>query len=307
MARCPSCLGDATRLALHGHLECAPFHAQSRARLITGHTFTNGTPIGDIVCQRKLYECTVSGVFIYLPLFNTSELETMYRVYDGQNTLSLTHFRPNEQAAMIASAMQLSSWRGPLHIVEAGCAGGHFLAVLAKSHLLNETARAVTSVNLSCFEADPKMAPAAQKLLGQVQSMSKGWLQARVVRSLFTGVGLQPASVDLVSSSHVLEHVTDPCTYVQMLRTVLRPRGYVFTELPLQSMDHKHRWVRGLFHATFWSSASYNAMMERSGFTLVAKQIAQHGLVVRQLHRLLPNVTGPPPCDSGTCPGDGVV
>ena len=68
----------------------------------------------------------------------------MYRVYDGQNTLSLTHFRPNEQAAMIASAMQLSSWRGPLHIVEAGCAGGHFLAVLAKSVFANHGPKQVT-------------------------------------------------------------------------------------------------------------------------------------------------------------------
>ena len=250
--RCPSCLGESTRLALHGHLECASFHTQSRTpsinRMATRpalhgrdlntsarniyqshahgrelNTFSAGTAIGNILCKRKLYECPTSGVFIYLPLFDAEELEVMYRAYNGQAPLTMTHFRPNEQAAMITFAMRLSSWVGPLHVVEAGCANGAFLAVLGASHLLKATP--VTSITLSCYEADPKIAPAAQQLLGQLESNSSGRLQARVVRSLFTGADLQPASVDLVSSSHVLEHVTDPCTYVQTLRKVLRPEA----------------------------------------------------------------------------------
>ena len=312
--RCPSCLGESTRLALHGHLECASFHTQSRTpsinRMATRpalhgrdlntsarniyqshahgrelNTFSAGTAIGNILCKRKLYECPTSGVFIYLPLFDAEELEVMYRAYNGQAPLTMTHFRPNEQAAMITFAMRLSSWVGPLHVVEAGCANGAFLAVLGASHLLKATP--VTSITLSCYEADPKIAPAAQQLLGQLESNSSGRLQARVVRSLFTGADLQPASVDLVSSSHVLEHVTDPCTYVQTLRKVLRPGGYVFTEVPLQSTDHLKHLVRGLFHATFWTNASYNAMMERSGFSRVAEQFAQASQVTRQLHRML--------------------
>ena len=107
MARCPSCLGDATRLALHGHLECAPFHAQSRARPITGHTFTNGTPIGDIVCQRKLYECTVSGVFIYLPLFNTSELDKLA----AWSSVCTTSWSSGKRSMTLSSSKKLDHQR----------------------------------------------------------------------------------------------------------------------------------------------------------------------------------------------------
>lgn len=272
----------ATRPALHG------LYLNTSAPTINHReleTFSASTAIGKILCKRKLYECQTSGVFIYLPLFDAKELEVMYRAYNGQAKLTMTHFRPNEQAAMIAFAMRLSSWVGPLHVVEAGCANGAFLAVLGASHLLKATP--VTSITLSCYEADPKIAPAAQRLLGQLESNSSGRLQARVVRSLFTGDDLQPASVDLVSSSHVLEHMTDPCTYVQKLRKVLRPGGYVFTEVPLQPTDHLQRMVRGLFHATFWTNASYNAMMERSGFSRVAEQFSQNSQATRQLHRML--------------------
>lgn len=48
------------------------------------------------------------------------------------------------------------------------------------------------------------------------------------------GDALSSGSVDVFTSSHVLEHVSDPCEWLAEVWRLLRPGGIVFTELPIQ-------------------------------------------------------------------------
>ena len=100
----------------------------------------------------------------------------------------------------------------------------------------------------------------------------------------------------MLASSHTVEHIPDPCGWVADVRRALKPGGHVFTELPLQhgqaSLGPTH--IRGQFHATFFSNASFTAMMSRAGFELVETSRGEDKHAVsRQLHRWPAPDSGP--------------
>ena len=54
-----------------------------------------------------------------------------------------------------------------------------------------------------------------------------------------------PGSFDIIWSSHVFEHCENPSKVVEDIKKILRPRGYLFVEVPLES---KVRNAVGHFH-----------------------------------------------------------
>merc|ERR1719387_1815845 len=86
---------------------------------------------------------------------------------------------------------------------------------------------------------------------------------------------LEDASIDLFMSSHCLEHLPDPCPFMDGLWRVLRPGGLVFTEVPIQikkAIDNFGRkrevpdLLRGAFHLIFFKESTFDRMMRNAGF-----------------------------------------
>jgi SAM-dependent methyltransferase len=85
---------------------------------------------------------------------------------------------------------------------------------------------------------------------------------------------------DLVTMSHVLEHVPDPVDYLRHIRLEwLSPRGYLLIEVP-NIFGHQ---AMEFSHLTAFSAASLRRLLERSSFELLALDV--HG---KPRSRLIP-------------------
>lgn len=85
----------------------------------------------------------------------------------------------------------------------------------------------------------------------------------------------QPGSFDVITSSHVIEHVHDPKVFLDQLFRLLRGKGRLWLTTPnVNSMGHRHfgnAW-RGLEpprHLTIFSAAALRSMLTSTGFVSI--------------------------------------
>merc|ERR1719316_196354 len=173
---------------------------------------------------------TPSGVLITLPLFTSSELSDLYaNAYTGQKKAkSPSDLRPMAQSAIIRETGRFNEDTSGLTIMEMGCADGFVLYDLRK--LAGKGGRIV------CFEADPDYSDSPRHLPATFEKAKKDTpgLSTDIHKSLFDPSKVAAKSVDVFTSSHVVEHFADPCTWLQGLRTIMKPGGIIFTEVPNQ-------------------------------------------------------------------------
>lgn len=81
-----------------------------------------------------------------------------------------------------------------------------------------------------------------------------------------TLTGVPP--VDLVFSNHAFEHVADLHGVMTMLRSIMKPGGYIFTVVPTYAANRSNmslRWMNSA-HYSMFTQASLNQLMARHGF-----------------------------------------
>ena len=195
--------------------------------------------VDHIICKRKLYDC--DGVFVYLPPYSPSEIKKLYSHYDGQSKLSSTSARPVEQSKFISANVPNVS---NMSIHEFGCAAAHLLIKLRNIY---KPAYTICNDNAHYANRDTAI------IFNQEMSFD----------SVLTN------SVDLFVSSHVVEHVS-PDDWFPHLRRIVKPGGFVFTEVPNQRNDHFRKIVRGKYHVAFYNGTTFDATMRRSGFVGIA-------------------------------------
>jgi|MDTA01.1.fsa_nt_gb 2-polyprenyl-3-methyl-5-hydroxy-6-metoxy-1,4-benzoquinol methylase len=245
--RCPLCLDASAQACFPRQSALASPNCDSKSA--TRHIF----------CRRSLYECPGTGVVTYLPPLSGPELEELYtkhwRTGPAVMRMAATHKRPVGQSNTIARHV---ANRTGLQIVEMGCANALLLQHLAPY--------ARGGGGLHCFETDAHFHRIIPERFAQA---SKGGSLFTTVlhRSLFNSSSLPTASVDLFVSSHVVEHLADPCAWISALQRILKPGGLVFTELPNQ----RNTLAGGQFHHLYMNASSFSRMMERGGFKLVSK------------------------------------
>ncbi len=121
-------------------------------------------------------------------------------------------------------------------------------------------------------------------------------------------VPLADASADVVTSTHVVEHVPDDAGYVRELARMARPGGVVYLETPLKlkgAWYFRHNpeggWVLDPTHLREYRSADeVRALIEQAGLEVVAEEItpityplvAAEDVLLRVLKR--PQRTGRP-------------
>lgn len=255
LATCPSCLVGSNpsqpRLVYGANHECG--------------RYSRNPALQPVLCTRKLYECGGDdGALIYLPPYTSDDLSKLYAVYVGQRHLTLTHIRPVAQAALIKQHV-LDQWhhRRAVHVVEIGCAGAYMLAILSRS---------MRAGRITCFEADAKMANSSERMLDEISRHSGGNISTRLIRSFFNASLLLEENdlADVFASSHVVEHISDPCPWLADVHRILRSGGFVMTEVPdqyQQALADQKR-IRGQFHATYFNARSFDHMMTNAGFVL---------------------------------------
>ncbi|MEM1058180.1 MAG: class I SAM-dependent methyltransferase [Verrucomicrobiota bacterium] len=144
-------------------------------------------------------------------------------------------------------------------VLDVGCAAGSFLETF------NRDGARVTG-----FEPDERMSQKAREVLGE---------SGTVYTKMFEPEMIAPESMDLVSASHVLEHVPNPRQFLASLIRLLKPGGILFVEVPNSS----HYTVRrqlvkrhvGNGHLHFFSPRSLQALLET--FELELLDVATYG------------------------------
>jgi 2-polyprenyl-3-methyl-5-hydroxy-6-metoxy-1,4-benzoquinol methylase len=213
------------------------------------------------------------------------ELSHLYSTeYGGQKGIhSPTDERPVAQSSIIRETGHFGEGTSGLTIMEMGCADGWVLYNLRK--LAGKGGRLV------CFEADLDYAEDPARLAATFEMAKKDTegLSTEVHKSLFDPAKIAEKSVDVFTSSHVIEHLADPCTFLNGLHTVMKPGGIIFTEVPDQHMDPVQGRTRGQFHLLYFAKDSFVNMMTAAGFEqleLAPKELGTQGGTIRTVFRV---------------------
>lgn len=210
---------------------------------------------------KSVVQCVSTGVQYTEPTPTSKELTQLYdeqynSSYGRDFNAPIPEFanrRAVAQRAFITEHIQ-----GPLgKVAELGAGWGclsHALAPLATSAL--------------CFELDSEA----------VKFMKSRGLDAR-----FGLLEESPdvSDMDLIMSSHVLEHVPSPLETLRACYAALKPGGNIFTEIPLENpvpnwwgTDPADPYWVG--HLTFFGRGHLETMLRTAGFEVVASTAHDH-------------------------------
>eukprot|EP00927_Polykrikos_kofoidii_P062524 TRINITY_DN57335_c0_g1_i1.p1 TRINITY_DN57335_c0_g1~~TRINITY_DN57335_c0_g1_i1.p1 ORF type:complete len:363 (+),score=55.13 TRINITY_DN57335_c0_g1_i1:63-1091(+) len=220
-------------------------------------------------CDKVVYRLPVTGLVMTLPVMRDDQLMILYQGVRSSTNLNANSARPREQAEIILEHARFDG-EASRTIVEMGCAGAYLLYKLRNL--------AGAGGVLRCFEVDTKLQPEAQKTLHQAKEAVRG-LKTELIPTLVDFDQLAPESVDVFQSSHVVEHLPDPCPFLRGLMRALKPGGFVFTEVPDQEDDPKRGITRGVFHLLYFNTKSFVNMMKNAGFEEVFIQYTKEETV----------------------------
>ena len=91
----------------------------------------------------------------------------------------------------------------------------------------------------------------------------------------------EPAVFDLIMSSHVVEHMREPRAVLEKYHHLLKPKGYLFTEIPLEN-PVPNWWGRDpsepywVGHLHFFGRGHFERMLESIGYEIVGKSAHDH-------------------------------
>ena len=139
------------------------------------------------------------------------------------------------------------------HVLDVGCGAGLALEVFGQRR----------HWTLTGVELDSRSVRSAQR---------RG---LEVLEGSFEEATLEPASFDLIRMSHYLEHVRDPLLNLERARTLLKPGGILYVEIPsIESWDFAvwgRYWGALHFprHLIFPAQRHMRTLLAQAGFTLV--------------------------------------
>ena len=84
---------------------------------------------------------------------------------------------------------------------------------------------------------------------------------------MFTAASVGPGALDLVTAYHVLEHISEPLSWLAEIREALRPDGYLHIETPNLRSIEARQLVQG--HVMLYTARTLRQMLERAGFRVV--------------------------------------
>ena len=162
--------------------------------------------------------------------------------------LAFMDMRAVAQKAFISTHLRLQDQS---RVLDIGCSAGSLLLALG-----------VDTPNLDGYEPDTMMAGLARDRLPS---------SARIFNELCDPSTLPADTYDLITLSHVFEHVLEPVDFLNHLLRALRPNGLVFIEVPSESITEVKRQVRAAFpgklHLSYFNPDTLGLCATRSGAT----------------------------------------
>jgi 2-polyprenyl-3-methyl-5-hydroxy-6-metoxy-1,4-benzoquinol methylase len=107
-------------------------------------------------------------------------------------------------------------------------------------------------------------------------------------------IALDPASLDVVTLWHVLEHVPEPLSKLEQLRTALRPHGHLVVEVPnmasvmARTMGTEWTHLDPDVHASHFTPRTLRHLLERAGFHVRYAETIGHSTYLTPRERLAP-------------------
>ncbi|GEM_PF-5465029 len=95
------------------------------------------------------------------------------------------------------------------------------------------------------------------------------WYGIKVIETMFKPGMFPDNSFDAILHSHSLEHVSDPKGVLEEFRRVLRPGGWVFIEVPNESLD-KVRTQKVIPHLYFFTPETLDRLASAAGFEVLS-------------------------------------
>jgi SAM-dependent methyltransferase len=209
--------------------------------------------------QSEILRCSSCDLMWTYPVPPPEELVDDYEIkYPRRHHRALApHYIPHKDARAAAQwtfVLQHSDLgqASDVSVLEIGCGIGSFLKAFGET---SERCRLVG------IEPSPLMRAHARERLPESVQLLPG---------LFTADRFAPASFDLVSGSHVLEHVGDPVRFLEQIRLVARPGAWLFLEVPRETEAEVTSIAAarysGLMHLLFFERESLLATLEAAGW-----------------------------------------
>lgn len=195
--------------------------------------------------------------------FYTQEYRHIRQENPDENYLRFMRHRAREQTNFILNASSCLHFES---VIDIGCGCGELLNAL-HTH----------ATVLHGFETDTLMASYAKAhLLGNSIKIQNEHFSPKQ----------HLVKCDLITMSHVLEHIPTPISFLERLRTHSMERGgALFVEVPNEPtvwIEKQIEWrLRGLGHLNYFTSESLKSTLMRAGFKRI--QFASSGIPVSTL------------------------
>jgi SAM-dependent methyltransferase len=219
-----------------------------------------------------IYKCKGCRFAFSCPLPSTDELQNYYQSgfyvkSDDPSELQGRMAWANRRASSQLKLLQrfLPSHVDGLKAFEFGCSEGSMLSLLQN-----------LGFDVYAYEPDSRMAVLANSRL-------QG--DGRVVNALFQDEDFVQDSYDLIVSSHVLEHLLDPCNHLLSVKNALRKDGILFLEIPNQYALNNYVGIDAPKngHLYFYSINAIKKLLARLGFEILF--VKSCGFSVQQFAR----------------------
>ncbi|VVB50975.1 Ubiquinone biosynthesis O-methyltransferase [uncultured archaeon] len=95
-----------------------------------------------------------------------------------------------------------------------------------------------------------------------------------IIESDLTAAKLPTASYDIVCLHHVLEHLSNPASYLSEIRRLLKPKGLLVIQtpniggLPSRLFGKNWEWITPPKHLTYFTPKTLARILEENGFTV---------------------------------------
>lgn len=119
-----------------------------------------------------------------------------------------------------------------------------------------------------------------------------------VIPAAFEKATIEPESIDVVVSFHVIEHVYDPKLYISKSAEILKKGGLLVMETPtydtftFKLLRHRERSVRCNGHVYLFTRKSLRKMVEDSGFKVVKHDRVGRTMTMDRLFHNIGIITG---------------
>lgn len=253
--------GTAGRPGLRQETACALCGARTYA--VVGHHDRDGRPLRTVMCER-------CGLVWTNPRPSDADVDQYYATtYRVDYTRHAAPSRRKILRGLTGAAERIEAlgrlWRAGVRVMDVGCGAGEFVFLLR--------ARGIDAAGVEPGE--------------MYADFSRRELGIPIETATVDVAHVPPASQDVVTMFHMLEHVADPRRVLATIGGWLRPGGVLVVEVPnvaSRAQAPRHRFHFAHLHN--FTTATLGALGESVGLTLLrAGETADGGNVVCQFEQ----------------------